>query len=137
MTTAIVCNCSSFCIDSDCRFFHNISIKDRKVVRKLYDGLVRPNKTEPNAGSRRANCRFGQICWNNDCGFRHRLSFEDRMKLIEGFNDAKVESTKTEKVVEKAEVKAFVITAKNGFDCLKEEMFRETKRSWADIMEDC
>lgn len=137
MTTAIVCNCSSFCIDSDCRFFHNISIKDRKVVRKLYDGLVQPNKAEPNAGTRRANCRFGQICWNKDCGFRHRLSFENRMKLIEGFNDAKVESTKTEKVVEKSEVKAFVIPAKNTFDCLEEETFKVSKKSWADIMEDC
>jgi len=137
MTSAIVCNCSSFCIDSDCRFFHNISIKDRKVVRKLYDGLVRPNKAEPNTGNRRANCRFGQICWNKDCGFRHRLSFEDRVKLIEGFNDAKVESMKTEKVVEKTEVKAFAIPEKNGFGCLEEEVFKVSKRSWADIMEDC
>ena len=138
MTSAIVCNCSSFCVDSDCRFYHNISIKDRKVVRKLYDGLVRPNKAEPNAGTRRANCKFGQICWNKDCGFRHRLCFEDRIKLIEGFNDAKIEMTKTEKVVGKTDIKPFAIPAKNGFGCLEEELFKETKKSWADIMdEDC
>lgn len=139
MTSAIVCNCSSFCVDTDCRFYHNISIKDRKIVRKLYDGLIRPNKSESNPGSRRANCKFGQICWNNDCGFRHRLCFEDRVKLIEGFNDAKMITMKTEKVIEKTEDKGFVISAKNGFGCLEEELFQEVKvakRSWADIMDD-
>jgi len=138
MSSAIVCNCSSFCIDSDCRFAHGISIKDRKVVRKLYDGLVCPNKAEPNAGNRRANCKFGQICWNKDCGFRHRLCFEDRVKLIEGFNDAKISMMKTEKVAERPVVEGFVISKKNGFDCLEEEVFQEKKvvlRSWADIMD--
>jgi len=119
MASAIVCNCSSFCIDSDCSFYHNIfSIKDRKVVRKLYDGLVCPNKSEPNPHTRRANCKFGQICWNKDCGFRHRLCFNDRMKLINGFNGAKMEMMKSEKVTKKIEVAPFAISEKNRFTCL-------------------
>lgn len=135
MTSSIVCNCSSFCIDTDCLYSHGISIKDRKVVRKLYDGLIRPNKAEPNPEKRRANCKFGQICWNGDCGFRHRLCFEDRMKLVNGFNKAKVEMMETEKVIVKPNVEGFVISKKNTFDCLDEVMSYERK-SWADIMDE-
>lgn len=118
--TGIICNLCAICIDSDCQFEHSISLKDRKVVRKLYDGLVSPNKTEPKAVKRRSNCKFGQICFTSSCGFRHRLNYTDRMKLVDGFNSAKLDMMKTEKVIHPPKVNEFIISSRNAFSCLEE-----------------
>lgn len=128
--TGIVCNFCAICIDSDCQFEHSISLKDRKVVRRLYDGLVSPNKTEPKNAKRRANCKFGQICFTSYCEFRHGLNFADRMKLVNGFNSAKLDMMKTEKVIHPPRVNEFIISSRNSFSCLEES---EYKQSWADI----
>ncbi len=114
-----ICNNNSICIDSDCKFYHNISIKDRKIVRKLYDELVSPNKKEENLESRKANCKFGQICYNVNCGFKHRLNFIDRMKIVNKFNDTKIKMTTTEKVKKDPEIMLFSIPKKNLFNCLE------------------
>jgi len=116
--TGITCNYAAICIDPDCKFEHPISIKDRKVVRRLYDKIGRVDKSENNPSARRANCKFGQICFNPSCGYRHRLVFNDRMKLVNGFNDMKLEMTKTVKVVSKPQSHVFMIDARNSFDCL-------------------
>ena len=113
-----ICNHNSICIDPDCKFYHNISIKDRKIVRKLYDNLVSPNKKEENSEIRKANCKFGQICYNEKCGFKHRLCFTDRMKIVDKFNDAKIEMTKYEKVEKEFIIEPFIISKKNLFECL-------------------
>jgi len=118
MEDKIICNYNSICIDPDCQYFHNIHIKDRKVVKKLYDGLINPNKKEDTPENRKKNCINGQICYNPKCGFRHRLNYKDRMILIEGFNDAKIQMTKNIKVKEIVEVKSFNISKKNLFECL-------------------
>lgn len=135
--TGVVCNYCAICIDLDCKFDHpNIpNIKDRRVVRKLYDGLVAPNKVEPNPEKRRANCRFGQICFNSNCGFRHRLAFSDRMKLVNGFNQAKLETVKSVKPVGMPKVKGFLIESKNTFTCLEcdDSDVIVAKISWDDI----
>jgi len=114
-----ICNYNSICIDPDCKFYHNISIKDRKIVRKLYDDLVSPNKKEDNSEYRKANCKFGQICYNQNCGFKHRLNFNDRMKIVNKFNDTKIEMTKTEKIKKDIEFVVFNIPKTNLFQCLE------------------
>jgi hypothetical protein len=117
--TGIICNYNSICIDIDCKFEHSISLKDRKVVSKLYQNLICPNKNEDNAKNRKANCRFGQICYNQSCGFKHRLNYNDRIKLINGFNDAKLEMTRIEKAPKVIEDYSFNIPKKNLFECLE------------------
>ena len=137
--SGIVCNFCAICVDADCKFEHSISIKDRRVVKKLYDGLVHPNKVEPNPEKRRANCKFGQICWTEKCGFRHRLAFSDRMKLVDGFNDAKLASARSEKVVSAPKACCFVIDARNSFAGLEIEDLEESvvvADSWADSCDD-
>ena len=118
MENKIICNYNSICIDPDCQFYHNIHIKDRKVVKKLYDNLINPNKKEENPNNRKKNCINGQICYNPNCGFRHRLNFKDRMILVEGFNDAKLDMTKNEKIKKVPDVELFNISKKNSFECL-------------------
>jgi len=134
--TGIVCNYCAICIDSDCQFEHSISIKDRKVVRKLYDELIHPNKTESNVTKRRANCKFGQICFNESCGFRHRLNFTDRMKLVNGFNTAKLNMMKTEKIVQSPKPQMFMISSRNSFECLEVPEIKKDVKSWADMNEE-
>lgn len=140
--TGITCNFAAICVDPDCKFNHPISIKDRRVVRGLYDGIVRPDKAEPKPEKRRANCKFGQICFNEGCGFRHRLTFEHRMILVNGFNDAKLKSMKTEKIVGKPKSHEFVISARNTFDCLEvadevdEAPMVSRKCAWEDMCSD-
>jgi hypothetical protein len=114
-----ICNKNSICIDIDCKYYHSINIKDRRVVKKLYDDLISPNKKEDNPETRKANCKFGQICYNEKCGFRHFLNFKDRMKIVDGFNDAKMEMTRTKKVEKDVYVEVFNIPKKNLFDCLE------------------
>lgn len=147
--SGVTCNFAAICVNSDCKFEHPITIKDRRVVKKLYDGLVCPNKVETNPEKRRANCRFGQICFNSSCGFRHRLSFDDRMKLVDGFNDAKLAMAKVEKPARVPKNHEFLIDARNAFalldDCCsvngnaKAEtpvVRAEAKLLWGDMSDD-
>lgn len=135
----IVCNCSSFCINPDCNYYHNISMKERKIVRKLYDAFGYVNKDEVNLSSRKANCKFGQLCFNHDCGYRHRLSPDYRTKLSNAFNDAKLQSTKIEKVPMPPKSHIFIIPNKNSFLSLDiiepvDIIPIPAKTSWADIV---
>ena len=75
-------------------------------------------KKEENPDNRKKNCINGQICYNPNCGFRHRLNFKDRMILVEGFNDAKLDMTKNEKIKKVPDVELFNISKKNSFECL-------------------
>jgi hypothetical protein len=139
--TGITCNYAAICVDPDCKFEHPISIKDRKVVRRLYDGIGHVNKSEVDSHKRRANCKFGQICFNSSCGYRHRLCFADRMKLVDGFNDMKLDMTKNAKVPVKSSPKVFVIDARNSFDCLDDvsasyDVSGAKSSSWEDLCED-
>jgi hypothetical protein len=139
--TGITCNYAAICVDPDCKFEHPISIKDRKVVRRLYDGICRIDKSEVDSHKRRANCKFGQICFNPSCGYRHRLCFTDRMKLVDGFNDMKLEMTKTAKVPVKASPEVFIIDARNSFDCLNDVSTSPNvsdlkSSSWEDLCDD-
>ncbi len=146
MSSSVVCNFTSFCVDCDCKFYHNISLKDRKVVRKLYDSLPSINKNETNPSSRKANCKFGQLCFNPDCGFRHRLSFDCRIQLSNAFNDSKLNSTKVEKVVTIPKPHIFLISNHNSFQSLESNDQNPSpipiptplpsKTSWADIVGD-
>jgi hypothetical protein len=116
-------------------------LKDRKIVKKLFDGLSGSSKTEDNMEKRKANCRFGQLCYNDSCGFRHRLSVKDRQRLIKVFNDFKLNEIKVEKKVQVLKVNEFDIRHKNSFDTLDEveevvEKVAEMKvvgKSWADV----
>lgn len=118
MDISIICNQNSICIDPDCKFYHNIHIKDRKIVRKLYDNLTNPNKKEDFPENRKKNCINGQICYNINCGFRHRLNYNHRMILVNSFNDAKLEMTKNEKIKSNLNVQLFDIPKMNLFECL-------------------
>jgi len=118
MDYKLICNFNSICIDPDCQFYHNIHIKDRKVVKKLYDNLINPNKFEDNLSSRKKNCFNGQICYNPNCGFRHRLHFNHRIILVNGFNDAKLEMTKTHKIKKNIDSHSFEIPLTNLFKSL-------------------
>jgi len=138
MTTP-VCNKNCVCVDSDCEFFHLPVFKDRKIIKKIYDGLSGISKTEENAEKRKANCRFGQLCYNRECGFRHRVSVKDRERLIKEFNDFKLKDIKVEKDVKEVKVKSFNISHKNAFELLEEveEVEKvEIKKSWADLVDD-
>lgn len=142
MTTP-VCNKNCVCVDSDCEFFHLPIFKDRKIIKKIYDGLSGISKTEENAEKRKANCRFGQLCYNKECGFRHRVSVKDRERLIKEFNDFKLKDIKVEKDVKEVKVKSFNISHKNAFELLEEveeveevEKKVEIKKSWADLVDD-
>lgn len=75
------CNLNCICVNSDCKFNHFISYKERKIVKKQFMTLTNISKEEPSAETRKKNCNFGQLCINKDCGFRHRLCFENREKL--------------------------------------------------------
>jgi len=139
--SGITCNFAAICVDSDCKFEHPITIKDRRIVKKLYDGLVCPCKAEPNPDKRRANCRFGQICFNATCGFRHRLSYADRMKIVNGFNDAKLAMAREEK--QKAPIVShdFMIDSRNSFAILNDSgdspvVRAEAKLCWGDMDND-
>ncbi len=138
--SSVVCNFSSFCTDCDCNFYHNISLKDRKIVSKLYNSLGSVNKNESNPSTRKANCKFGQLCFNPDCGFRHRLSYDYRIKLSKAFNESKLESTKVEKVVTPPKPHLFIISNHNSFQSLAidEDVPIQkpimSKMSWADIV---
>lgn len=141
--SSVVCNFSSFCTDCDCNFYHNISFKDRKIVRKLYDSLPSVDKNEINPSTRKANCRFGQLCFNPDCGFRHRLSYNCRIKLSKAFNDSKLESTKVEKIINPPKQHVFIISNDNAFQSLLvdedvpvKNPIIVPKMSWADIVGD-
>ena len=144
--SGVTCNFAAICVNPDCKFEHPITIKDRRVVKKLYDGLVCPNKAETNPEKRRANCRFGQICFNSSCGFRHRLSYDNRMKLVDGFNDAKLALTRVEKPEKIPKNHEFIIDARNAFEllddcrcCVKTEtpvVRTEAKLLWGDMSDD-
>jgi len=140
MSRSVICNFSSFCVDCDCPFHHNLSLKDRKVVRKLYDSLPSLNKNEPNPSTRKANCKFGQLCFNPDCGFRHRLSFNSRSLLSKKFNDSKLDNTKVEKVISTPTPPTFIISTSNSFLSLDNHEtpinILPSKLSWADIVGD-
>lgn len=116
-----VCNNDCICIDGDCSYFHPIPKQDRKIVRKLYDSLQNPDKTEPNSSTRKANCRNGRLCYSKNCGFRHRLAFPFRMKLNEGLSAHKLDAAKTKKEPEKLVVKGFEIATANLFVSLDVE----------------
>jgi len=116
-----VCNSNCICIDSDCSFFHLPTFKDRKIIKNLFDALPVCSKAEVNAGSRKANCRFGQLCFNADCGFRHRLCVPDRHKLIKAFNDFKLTDIKVEKQPKHTPIKTFNIKSVNSFDFLVDD----------------
>jgi hypothetical protein len=136
-----VCNMNCICVDSDCPYTHLPILKDRKIVKKLFDGLSGMSKMEDNIDKRKANCKFGQLCYNDKCGFRHRLSVKDRQQLIKVFNNFKLNEIKVEKKVEVMKVKEFDISHKNTFDTLEdvEEVVVEVKKtghSWADICKD-
>jgi len=145
---ASVCNFDCICVDCDCRFYHQINLQERKVVKKLYDALPNPNKNEPNSQMRKANCKFGKLCHNANCGYRHRLSYEDRIKLIEAYNNSKIEATKTQKEPHRVVVKLFTLENKNSFSDLGIEELEEVPDefsvtiqppkviSWADIVDD-
>jgi len=140
---SVVCNLDCICVDGDCKFFHPITIKERKIVKRLYDNITNPNKSEANSESRKANCRFGKLCHNSCCGYRHRLNYTDRKKLIDGFNQSKIDATKTEKVPTVAVAKLFTIENKNAFTELNiEEEVAETPiatnqtQCWADMADD-
>jgi hypothetical protein len=138
---APVCNLNCICVDGDCSYTHLPILKDRKIIKKLYDGLAGISKMEDNTDKRKANCRFGQLCYNEKCGFRHRLSVKDRQRLIKVFNEFKLNEIKVEKKVEMIKVKEFDIRHKNSFDTLDEveevvEKVAEMKvvgKSWADV----
>lgn len=136
MNTA-VCNSNCICVDSDCSFNHLPILKDRKIIKKLFDGLSGISKTELNADKRKANCRFGQLCYNEDCGFRHRLSVKDRQRLIKSFNDFKLTEIKVEKKVDVKKIEGFKISHFNAFEALedvKEEIVeKKNEKSWADL----
>jgi hypothetical protein len=139
---AAVCNFDCICVDSDCKFNHPISIKERKLVRKLFDNIPSPDKNEPNSHLRKANCRFGKLCNNKTCGYRHRLSFADRETLINGFNQSKIDATKTEKQPKVIVAKCFTIQNNNGFTGLtieeepSEIPVKVVNNCWADMAED-
>ena len=130
-----VCNLNCICVDTDCSYNHLPILKDRKIVKKLYDGLPSISKNEDNLDKRKANCRFGQLCYNDKCGFRHRLSVKDRLQLIKVFNDFKLKEIKVEKKVEVMKVKEFDISHKNSFETLEniDEPIATNDKSWADI----
>jgi len=132
-----VCNLNCVCVDGDCSFNHLPILKDRKIIKKLFDGLSGVSKVEPNADKRKANCRFGQLCYNDDCGFRHRLSVKDRQRLIKSFNDFKLTEIKVEKKVELKKNEGFKISHFNAFETLdevKEEVVeKKIGKSWADL----
>ena len=138
---APVCNLNCICVDGDCSYTHLPILKDRKTIKKLFDGLPKISKVEDNTDKRKANCRFGQLCYNESCGFRHRLSVKDRQRLIKVFNEFKLNDIKVEKKVEMLKVKEFDIRHKNSFDTLDEveeviEKVAEMKvveKSWADV----
>jgi hypothetical protein len=137
--TSPVCNLNCICLDADCSYTHLPILKDRKIVKKLYDGLSGISKFEDNADKRKANCRFGQLCYNENCGFRHRLSVKDRLQLVKEFNNFKLNDIKVEKKVEVVKFKEFDISHKNSFQTLdevEEVEFVEKKfngKSWVDV----
>ena len=51
------CNFNCLCLDSDCKFSHTYPIKDRRIIRNIFDKISNPDKNEPNPDTRRANCR--------------------------------------------------------------------------------
>ncbi len=137
---ATVCNLDCICVNCDCEFFHPISIKERKIVRKLFDNISSPNKNETNSHLRKANCRFGKLCNNKNCGYRHRLSYEDRLILIDGFNQSKIDATKTEKMPKVIIAKCFTLENNNTFTGLIVEETPEipapvikVNQCWADM----
>ena len=81
------CNFSSICVNLDCNFQHILTLRERRLVRKLYDTL-NPNKNEENMQFRRANCSFGQLCNNKECNYKHRLSFQDRKRLFDKYQNS-------------------------------------------------
>ena len=139
-----VCNKSSFCVNSDCQYQHNLSIKDRKIVKKLYDSLVSPDKNEPITSTRKAKCRFGQLCFNSNCGYIHFLSPQSRQVLLKKFNDTKLESTKVEKPPVIPKSHDFILPNHNSFLSLESldthhspippPVSIPSKISWADIV---
>ena len=140
-----VCNLDCVCVDADCKFNHPISFKDRKVVRRLFDNILNPDKNEPNSQLRKANCKFGKLCHNSNCGYRHRLSFANRLKLIDGFNQSKIDATKTEKVPKVLVAKLFTLENNNAFTGLTVEEIAEVpekapkviaNQCWADLTDD-
>jgi len=140
---SIICNLDCICIDCDCKFSHPIPIKERKLVRKLYDNITHPDKNEPNGQLRKANCRFGKLCHNEKCGYRHRLSFSNRMILVDGFNQSKIDATKTEKQPKVIVAKCFNLENNNAFIGLNVEEIPENTikvaaepQSWADMADD-
>ena len=118
-STATVCNYNCICINSDCKYSHFISIKDRKTTRRIYDTMYDLNKTEPNAEKRKANCRYGQLCNNPDCGFRHKLCYKDRCRLIYAFNANVVLNVTTSTKPEPKTIKPFDCSNKNPFESLE------------------
>lgn len=131
-----VCNLNCICIDADCTYTHLPILKDRKIIKNLYDkNSSNISKFEENADKRKANCRFGQLCYNEKCGFRHRISIKDRLSLIKSFNDYKLNDIKVEKKIEVVKIKEFDISHKNSFETLEEneEVPIETTKLWADI----
>jgi len=134
---APVCNMNCICVDGDCPYTHLPTLKDRKIVKKLYDGLSGMTKTEDNAEKRKANCKFGQLCYNDKCGFRHRLAVNDRQRLIKVFNNFKLNEIKVEKKAKVITVEEFDISHKNPFDTLEEVkdvvVAKKEGKSWADM----
>jgi len=142
-----VCNLNCLCINSDCNFYHAYPIKERRIIRNIFDNLDNPNKNESNPDLRRANCRFGQLCHNKNCGYRHRLSFDYRNILIDKFNHIKLQSAKIEKTPKIIQSNHFNISNSNSFlllDLDEPSIQTQTQtpiinipsKSWADIVGD-
>jgi len=84
------CNLNCICMNSDCKYDHFISYKERKIVKRFYDAISKKNINEPNMDMRKKNCTFGQLCEKENCGYKHRLSFADREKLIVSYKFNKI-----------------------------------------------
>jgi len=118
MSSSIVCNDDCICINCDCSYKHSLILPERKIVKKLFNNLLNPIKTETNPESRKANCSYGKLCTKANCGYRHRLSVKDRMALNTAYQNYKIQNIKEIKEKPKKEIKQFAINTSNAFDTL-------------------
>ena len=138
-----VCNLNCICCNVDCTYKHFILPKERKIVKRFYENLINPSKTEEDSSIRNANCTYGQLCNNEKCGYRHRLAFKDREKLIIAYKYNKICPEKEEKLPRVINVKKpSIINGNNLFSALNDEETNDTEcdeveqptRKWADIV---
>jgi hypothetical protein len=118
MSSSIVCNDDCICVNCDCSYKHPLIFPERKIVKKLYNNLLNPIKTETNPETRKANCSYGKLCTKPNCGYRHRLSVNDRMTLNTAYQNYKIQNIKEIKEKPKKEIKQFTIDTSNAFENL-------------------